>query len=73
MADQSSKSAETRRDWLMRKRREALKGGGESRIEAQHAKGKLTARERLDYLLDKNSFEETTISNKTLLNLFRLV
>ena len=58
MADQSSKSAETRRDWLLRKRREALKGGGESRIEAQHAKGKLTARERLDYLLDKGSFEE---------------
>ena len=33
-------------------------GGGEKRIAAQHAKGKLTARERLDLLLDKNSFEE---------------
>ncbi|TAK65828.1 MAG: acyl-CoA carboxylase subunit beta, partial [Bacteroidetes bacterium] len=33
-------------------------GGGEKRIEAQHKKGKLTARERLDVLLDKNSFQE---------------
>lgn len=37
---------------------EALKGGGETRIEAQHAKGKLTARERIDMLLDKGSFTE---------------
>ncbi|MDP6456967.1 MAG: acyl-CoA carboxylase subunit beta [Candidatus Marinimicrobia bacterium] len=40
-------------------RQEALKGGGEERIEAQHSKGKLTARERLDLLLDKGSFQET--------------
>ena len=33
-------------------------GGGEKRIEKQHAKKKLTARERIDYLLDENSFEE---------------
>ena len=33
-------------------------GDGEKRIEAQHAKGKLTARERLDLLLDKGSFVE---------------
>ena len=33
-------------------------GGGERRIERQHAKGKLTARERLDILLDEGSFEE---------------
>lgn len=37
---------------------EAKLGGGESRIEAQHAKGKLTARERVLYLLDDGSFEE---------------
>ena len=43
---------------LESKKSEALKGGGEKRIEAQHKKGKLTARERLDILLDKNSFEE---------------
>ncbi|OIP83595.1 MAG: methylmalonyl-CoA carboxyltransferase [Rhodobacterales bacterium CG2_30_65_12] len=36
----------------------ARKGGGDRRIEAQHAKGKLTARERLDLLLDEGSFEE---------------
>jgi len=34
-------------------------GGGQDRIEAQHQKGKLTARERLDLLLDKGSFHET--------------
>ncbi|MFN5347921.1 MAG: acyl-CoA carboxylase subunit beta, partial [Bacteroidota bacterium] len=33
-------------------------GGGEKRIESQHKKGKLTARERLHFLLDDNSFEE---------------
>jgi len=43
----------------MEKRRAAAKlGGGEKRIAAQHAKGKLTARERLDILLDEGSFEE---------------
>ena len=43
---------------LDRKNQEALLGGGEKRIEQQHAKGKLTARERLQLLLDENSFEE---------------
>ncbi|MFU8883697.1 MAG: carboxyl transferase domain-containing protein, partial [Rhodobacterales bacterium] len=33
-------------------------GGGQSRIDAQHAKGKLTARERIELLLDEGSFEE---------------
>ena len=36
----------------------AKKGGGEARIEAQHKRGKLTARERIELLLDKGSFEE---------------
>lgn len=36
-------------------------GGGETRIEKQHAKKKLTARERIEYLLDEGSFEETGI------------
>ncbi|MDK9700467.1 MAG: acyl-CoA carboxylase subunit beta [bacterium] len=40
-------------------KKDAKLGGGASRIEAQHKKGKLTARERLDVLLDKNSFHET--------------
>lgn len=37
---------------------EALKGGGEDRIAKQHEKGKLTARERIDLLLDQGSFQE---------------
>ena len=37
---------------------EALKGGGEKRNQAQHEKGKLTARERISLLLDEGSFEE---------------
>ena len=34
-------------------------GGGQKRIDSQHAKGKFTARERISFLLDENSFEET--------------
>ena len=40
---------------------EAKKGGGDKRIEAQHKKGKLTARERIHFLLDEGSFEEIGI------------
>lgn len=47
-----------KREVLASKILEAKKGGGEHRIAAQHKKGKLTARERIDILLDKNSFEE---------------
>lgn len=43
---------------LLQLRKEVLKGGGEARIEKQHEKGKLTARERIGLLLDKGSFEE---------------
>jgi len=43
---------------LERKRAAARLGGGKKRIEAQHAKGKLTARERIELLLDEGSFEE---------------
>ena len=46
---------------LARKISEALKGGGEKRIAKQHEKKKLTARERVDYLLDEGSFEEIGI------------
>ena len=43
----------------LQKRAEAAKlGGGSARIDKQHAKGKLTARERLDILLDEDSFQE---------------
>ncbi len=43
---------------LRRRTEQALKGGGDERIEKQHAAGKLTARERIDLLLDKDSFVE---------------
>ncbi|MDP6740425.1 MAG: carboxyl transferase domain-containing protein, partial [Planctomycetota bacterium] len=52
MADESPKER------LLRLREETLLGGGEERIAAQHAKGKLTARERIDFLVDEGSFVE---------------
>jgi len=54
MAQPSSKAFET----LAAKRAEAQLGGGQARIDAQHAKKKLTARERLELLFDEGSFEE---------------
>ena len=45
-------------DQLKEMRRQALVGGGEDRIVKQHEKGKLTARERIHFLLDEGSFEE---------------
>ncbi len=51
---------------LYDKRRKAELGGGDERIEKQHAKGKWTARERIDYLLDDGTFVElnTFIENR---------
>jgi acetyl-CoA carboxylase carboxyltransferase component len=43
---------------LLRRRQEARQGGGSQAVDRQHAKGKLTARERLDHLMDPGSFEE---------------
>ena len=51
-------TSEERLERLQRMRREALLGGGAVRIERQHTWGKLTARERLDLLLDPGSFVE---------------
>ncbi|EON75416.1 Acetyl-coenzyme A carboxyl transferase alpha chain [Lunatimonas lonarensis] len=45
-------------EMLREKNEQALKGGGVERIAAQHAKGKLTARERISLLLDEGSFQE---------------
>ena len=45
-------------DRLSEMREQSLLGGGEKRVEAQHAKGKLTARERIDLLVDPGSFVE---------------
>ena len=53
MSDQSEKIKE-----LIARRENARLGGGQKKIDAQHAKGKLTARERLELLLDDGSFEE---------------
>ncbi len=43
---------------LEEKRKAAALGGGQQRIDTQHSRGKLTARERIDLLLDEGSFEE---------------
>ena len=48
----------SRREELRRKREESKLGGGPKRIEAQHKRGKLTARERIELLLDDGTFEE---------------
>ena len=45
-------------DELAKRREKARLGGGQERIDAQHKRGKLTARERIDLLLDADSFEE---------------
>src|SRR6478736_3735242 len=45
-------------DFLDKLNKDALSGGGAARQEAQHNKGKLTARERIEVLMDPGSFEE---------------
>ena len=50
---------------LIQMREQARLGGGEARIEKQHAQGKLTARERINLLLDEGSFEESDMFVKT--------
>lgn len=50
--------ADDRIQQLHEMRNRALEGGGNKRVEDQHKKGKLTARERIDVLLDEGSFEE---------------
>jgi propionyl-CoA carboxylase beta chain len=47
-----------KREKLIKKREESKQGGGLDRIDSQHKKGKLSARERLELLLDQGSFEE---------------
>ena len=48
-------------DELETRRAQAKLGGGQTRIDAQHKKGRLTARERLDVLLDPGTFEVTAV------------
>lgn len=52
-------SNSSKADFLQNQREKALLGGGPERIKVQHDRGRLTARERLDLLLDKGSFRET--------------
>ncbi len=52
-------SDSSKADFLQNQREKALLGGGPERIKTQHDRGRLTARERLDLLLDKGSFRET--------------
>jgi len=49
---------EDKRDELRERKEEARKGGGQERIDRQHEKGKLTARERVEYFLDDGTFQE---------------
>ncbi len=52
-------SDSSKADFLQNQRAKALLGGGPERVKTQHDRGRLTARERLDLLLDKGSFRET--------------
>ena len=58
MEDHYDETLKKKIDHLREVRRESALGGGENRIADQHAKGKLTARERLNLLLDEDSFVE---------------
>jgi acetyl-CoA carboxylase carboxyltransferase component len=60
-------SQQQRLEQLRKLRAQAQSGGGEQRIAAQHRRGKLTARERVDLLLDKGSFREldTFVTHRT--------
>ena len=53
-----NRSIQTRMVTLEQMRQEAQKGGGQDRIDAQHGRGKLTARERMALLMDEGSFVE---------------
>jgi len=65
-------STENKIDDLLEKREDALKGGGEEAIQAQLEKGKLTARQRIDILLDPGTFVETNMFVKHKCNNFGL-
>lgn len=54
----NNKIIDAKIDLLYRNKNSALQGGGAKRIASQHAKGKLTARERIELLVDKGSFRE---------------
>src|ERR1700741_3764351 len=55
---QQPKAARTKLDLLRERKLQAEQGGGAARIEKQHQSGKMTARERVEFLLDEGTFEE---------------
>src|ERR1043166_9943323 len=55
---QQPKSVRTKLELLRERKLQAEQGGGTARIEKQHKFGKMTARERLEFLLDEGTFEE---------------
>ena len=55
---EKKQSLEKSTEILRQMREQSLLGGGQERVEAQHSRGKLTARERIELLLDKESFQE---------------
>src|SRR5215510_1448023 len=55
---QQQKHSKSKLDLFNERDKDAKLGGGTKRIEKQHAAGKLTARERIEFLLDEGSFEE---------------
>ena len=55
---QQPKQAKSKLEALKERARQAESGGGPERVEKQHAAGKMTARERIDFLLDEETFEE---------------
>src|SRR6476661_6994008 len=55
---QQPKAKRTKLDILREKKQQAEEGGGAARVNKQHESGKMTARERMDFLLDEGTFEE---------------
>src|SRR6266487_5968309 len=55
---QQPKQSRTKLEVLRKKSERAEQGGGAQRVEKQHAAGKMTARERVDFLLDEGTFQE---------------
>jgi len=56
--NENNKIIDDKMDRMFQIREKALQGGGQARIDSQHAKGKLTARERVDLLIDNGTFRE---------------
>ena len=55
---QQTRESKSKLDTLRERSAKAEQGGGAERVEKQHASGKMTARERIEFLLDEGSFEE---------------